>query len=681
MSSTIPLKIKHLFIANRGEVCRRIASTARRMGLRTSTVAMSSAVPPACIAAVIDVFVPAAPDVDNPYLSIDEMVRCAKAAGADAVHPGFGFLSENDAFARAVTVAGLVWVGPNAGAIAAMASKSAARSLAEASGVRVNHALQGLQWQQPDMELAKVKSFAKQVGFPVLIKAAFGGGGKGMRIVYDEDKLSEALTRCHSEALASFANGELLVEKYIEAPRHVEVQVFGDQHGHAVAIGDRDCSLQRRHQKIIEEAPAPDLNDQTRVELHAAAVQLCKKVGYDNAGTVEFLVDASVDYRKGVLQPFYFLEMNTRLQVEHPVTEEVFGLDLVELQLTVACGQPLPEIDVKNPRGWSVEARIYAEDVRNQFLPSPGRVVAFEPAADTGIRWEFGIDGTDEVSAKFDPMIAKCIATGPTRLAALDRLYQTLDQTVLLGPKHNISFVQSLCKDPAFRAGAVTTHHISKRKDELIAAIDAREQPLLDRLKDFALQWPGSAEAGVLSSSVALPTADDVTTHVYGQATQQRIEGSLKSQWQIVQTKRERHRLVSQLYLDKTIVRWNIEGLWPSLYVYAVEQAAFGSEAKQLWLHCRGVSHHVIMTRKGLADFSADQGAQAGRVEAPVPGKVVTVKVAVGSAVELNQVMMVLESMKMEFEIKSGKAGSLSKILVQPGEQVSAGQTLALWND
>lgn len=645
------INLKKVFIANRGEVCRRIASTARRLGLQTATIWTESR-PAFCIANLIDTGLDFSSYEGNPYLSIEAMITAAKQSGADCIHPGFGFLSENDTFAQACLDAGLVWIGPHPAAIRAMASKSAARQLAEDSGVPVNQALQKIS----PKDLEKVRAFAAKVGYPVLIKAAYGGGGKGMRVVYEDSQLEEALIRCESEGKASFANGELLVEKYIEAPRHVEVQVLGDRHDQAFAIGDRDCSLQRRHQKVIEEAPAPKLHADTRQALHEAAVRLCRKVRYDNAGTVEFLLDARAPIDR--LQPFYFLEMNTRLQVEHPVTEEVFGIDLVEQQFRVAAGERLDWTTDLQPRCFSVEARVYAEDPAENFLPSPGPVYRFEPGGDVGIRWEIGIDSCGLISSRFDPMIAKCIATGPSREAALDRLVQALDQTVLFGPKNNIRFIQALCLMPKFRDFAVSTHTIQEKLEELIAH---QQYPAV---KDYLDQIKPQLMAHTAPSKN--PVADRVSL-IFGQTplsitpkAQERIEHPY-DQGTVVTTSKER------------IVIDGSERILTTSIVQSLNQ-------QSTWYHCQGQSLHVMMPMRDLHRFG-EQSVVGLNVESPVPGKVVAIKAAAGQSVKKGTVLAILESMKMEFEIKANQDGVIAKIPVQVGEQITAGQSLVLWND
>jgi acetyl/propionyl-CoA carboxylase alpha subunit len=659
-------RINKLFIANRGEVCRRIASTTKRLGISTATVAVNGMMNEV-LSRVIDTFVDVDDQRANPYLDIDTMIGAAKQSGSDAIHPGFGFLSENDDFAAACVKAGLTWVGPKAAAIKAMASKAAARQLAVDHGVPVNVALQGILWREQDQDFLTVERFAKSTGYPILVKAAYGGGGKGMRIVRQDSELREALHRCHSEAVASFANGELLIEKYIEAPRHVEVQVIGDQYGQAFVIGDRDCSLQRRHQKVIEEAPAPDLNDLTRKELHAAALKLCHAVGYDNAGTVEFLVDASIDSRKAQLQSFYFLEMNTRLQVEHPVTEEVFGIDLVEQQIRVASGHKLQDFSNLSPRGWSVEARIYAEDPSQNFLPSPGLVYRFEAGLDLGIRWEVGIDARDEISTRYDPMIAKCIATGPDRLSALDRLAQALDETILFGPKNNISFIQSLCRDESFRRGAVTTHFITRELPKLLQSSADHQAQIAVKLKQLCESGVVSDRRGTSSASIPERSSAVFATSVSHSTSQSS---------RVLASESCVHRLRPQLTINTLKESLELGGRQLVLTRTLVQ----GPQQEEQWLHCRGVVHHDIIAQSTLGQYTAD--ATSGlNIEAPVPGKVVLVKASEGDKLDKNQVVLVLESMKMEFEIKANKSGLLAKVLVQAGNQVEAGQVLAVWND
>ena len=448
--------IKRIFIANRGEIARRIAQTAKKLGIETVALTDKS-VPPAYLADVVTKFVHVKEETTQVYLNPDLMIQYAKTSGADAIHPGFGFLSENAGFAEAVVKAGITWVGPRPGAIDAMASKATARNHAEKAKVPCLPGLNGLDLSHGESKaLQELEQFASKAGFPLLIKAAYGGGGKGMRIVNKKEELAENARRAAAEAISSFGNGSLIVEKYLPAPRHVEVQVMADKHGNVCIFGDRDCSLQRRHQKILEEAPAPNIPADVRAAMHSAAQGLAGAVGYDNAGTVEFLLDET--NRDHV--SFYFLEMNTRLQVEHTVTEEVFNVDLVEWQIRVARGEELPlEFKTLKPRGHSIEVRIYAEDPGTNFFPAPGPVRAFVPSFGRGVRWEIGMDTVDEISTRFDPMISKLVCTAGDRPQAMELVAQTLERTLFAGPSRRISDFERLISRPLVNG---TTQNVQK---------------------------------------------------------------------------------------------------------------------------------------------------------------------------------------------------------------------------
>ena len=431
---------RRVLVANRGEIAVRVIRGVRAAGLESVAV-YSEADRGARHAALADdaVEIGPAPAKDS-YLSIPRLLAAAKEKGCDAMHPGYGFLSENAAFARAVEAAGLVWIGPPPEAMEAMGSKIESRKRMQAAGVPV----------VPGALITTAGTFKEilDLGFPVVVKASAGGGGKGMRIVREAGELSEAVSSCRREAAAAFGDATVYVEKYLEKPRHVEVQVFGDSHGHVVAIGERECSLQRRHQKVIEECPSPAVTPELRARLAKAAVDAAKAVGYVNAGTVEFLLAPTGE--------FYFLEMNTRLQVEHPVTEEAFGVDLVLLQLAVAAGEKLPPLPAA-PTRHAMEARVYAEDPEAGFLPQTGRVLLYREPAGPGVRVESGLAEGQEVGVHYDPLLAKIVASGATRDEARIRLSAALGETVILGVVTNVAWLRRLLGTPEVAAGAIHT--------------------------------------------------------------------------------------------------------------------------------------------------------------------------------------------------------------------------------
>ena len=458
---------KSVLIANRGEIACRIARTARRLGLRTVAV-YSDADAGALHVRLCDEAHPIGPaPAAESYLRIDKLIAAARAARADCIHPGYGFLSENADFAQACLDAGIAFVGPPPAAIRAMGLKSSAKALMEKAGVPV---VPGYHGDRQEPKFLKEKAY--EIGYPVLIKASAGGGGKGMRRVDRHAEFETALAAAQREAKAAFGDERVLIEKYVNAPRHIEMQIFADRHGNAIHLNERDCSLQRRHQKVIEEAPAPGMSAALRAAMGAAAVAAAKAVGYEGAGTIEFIADGSGGLKAG---RFWFMEMNTRLQVEHPVTEAVTGLDLVEWQFRIAAGEKLPLAQDEVPlSGHAVEARLYAEDPERGFLPSTGKLLALQFPQDEGLRIDTGVEAGSEVTPFYDPMIAKLIAHGASRDEALDRLGAALDNTIVIGPRSNAGFLAALCRAEGFRKGDFDTGFI----DRHLGALGAVPQPL-----------------------------------------------------------------------------------------------------------------------------------------------------------------------------------------------------------
>jgi len=488
-----------LLIANRGEIARRIIRTARAMGIATVAV-YSDADAHAPHVREADEAVPIGPSpAAQSYLDPAKIIAAARRTHADAVHPGYGFLSENAAFAAAVADAGLIWVGPPAAAIDAMGLKDAAKRVMKAAGVPVTPGYQG-----EDQSLARLEHAARGIGYPLLIKATAGGGGKGMRRVDSAAEFPEALVAAQREAERAFGHAQVLIEKYVMRARHVEVQVFADTHGNAIHLFERDCSLQRRHQKVIEEAPAPGLSERLRETLGIAAVTAAMAIGYANAGTVEFIVDLDAQDEHGDPR-FYFMEMNTRLQVEHPVTEAITGLDLVEWQIRVARGELLPlSQDQVRIHGHAIEARLYAEDPESGFLPSTGTLTRLHFPQGLGVRIDSGVEQGGAVTPFYDPMIAKLIAHAPTREAAAAKLVAALDATRVEGPKTNRAFLARLAAHPAFVAGEVWTGFIDAHRDALFAHPPAPRTALA-----------GTALLALGFALTFLPAIDDIPVFGY----------------------------------------------------------------------------------------------------------------------------------------------------------------------
>lgn len=718
-ASSFPLR--RLFIANRGEIARRIGLTARRLGMETIAITDRD-VPPAYLAQIITHFVHVPEETTALYLNINTMIELARGAGADCVHPGFGFLSENSAFAQACLDAGLVWVGPHPGAIEAMASKSNARAFAMKSEVPCIEGLEGFDvTKNESAALAQLNDFAKRVGFPLLIKAAYGGGGKGMRIVHQTGELRDQALRAASEAQNSFGNPQLVVERYLDKPRHIEVQIMADKHGTVAAIGDRDCSLQRRHQKVIEEAPAPGLTEVTRKAVHTAAIRLAAAVKYDNAGTVEFLLDPTPPKSANEMQRFYFLEMNTRLQVEHPVTEEVFGVDLVEQQLRVAAGEHLPNAMTSLPaRGHSLEARIYAEDVAQNYFPAPGPVVAFMPNSGPGVRWEIGMDSVDEITSRFDPMIAKLVVTAPTRLAAMDRMRDALEQSFLAVEKTNRDLLYWLVTEAEFRERPVSTHYLQDNIGDFLkyreqkageAAITCEEifAAMKPHIGQAALnaEMPGSSGISAHSSTIASATKmafSSVSLDGYGKiGASSQTEDHLKSKlvkWSAIATYRAASNATQSGPTAASMIGRGLFGsgaaakLIPFWYAESLGLGGSRQRVEDIsWLavngwHVQRKVQNAAAKRRERYGLGGGNDAAVGAgsdLVAPVPGKVVAIKIQMsgtkGTAVEVGQAVVILESMKMEFEVKAGVAGTISELLVKIGDQVTAGQRLAKWEE
>lgn len=632
--------IRSLLIANRGEIACRIIRTARSMGLRTVAV-YSEADRNALFVRMADqaVCIGPAPAAQS-YLCGDKIIAAALASGAQAIHPGYGFLSENADFADAVTAAGLIFVGPPASAIRAMGLKDAAKALVEKAGVPVVPGYHGVR-QEPDFLAAE----ADRIGYPVLIKAVAGGGGKGMRKVDRREDFATALVSAQREGQSSFGDPRVLIERYITAPRHIEMQVFADQFGHVVHLFERDCSLQRRHQKVIEEAPAPGMTDAVRLAMGQAAVEAARAVGYVGAGTIEFIVDGANGLRP---DGFFFMEMNTRLQVEHPVTEAITGLDLVALQLRVASGEALPftQNDVQIC-GHAVEARLYAEDPERGFLPSTGQLQALILPQNEGIRIDTGVEEGDAVSPFYDPMIAKIIAYGPTRSLALERLAQALDETRVAGPRCNARFLAALCRSPDFRGEQFDTGYIERHLD----ALGAVPQPL-DR---------GAVAAGL----TALLHGNKETHAADPWAAQNGFQ--LSGPRRLTRLVR-----VDQEIMSVTCV-WDGQGfhIEDDEGVIAMPHASMLTVRLDAGLaYCVHRGRQTVVALVDPVEGREEGGHGDGRVRAPMHGKLVALLVGKGDAVSKGQRVAVIEAMKMEHALIAPFDGVVEAVHAGAGEQV-----------
>ena len=645
--------ITRLLIANRGEIARRIIRSAHDMGIATVAVyADGDAGAPFVRDADAAVALHGSSSAET-YLDTAKVLEACHRSGADAVHPGYGFLSENTAFAEAVERAGMRWVGPSPEAIAAMGDKLAAKELMVAAGVPT----------LPAIELTSatdLASAANEIGYPVLVKAAAGGGGRGMRIVETEAELAEAVAGARREAQAAFGDGTVFLERWVTAPRHVEIQILGDRHGNLVHLFERECSIQRRHQKIIEEAPSPAVDADLRARMGEAAVSAAKKIGYASAGTVEFLLDGG---------EFWFLEVNTRLQVEHPVTEEITGLDLVREQLRIAEGETLgygqEDLCID---GHAIEARLYAEDPTNDFLPTGGTVLAWEEA--DGGRFDTGIETGSEVSIEFDPMIAKVIVHAPTRREAAGRLARVLEKTRLQGVTNNRDFLVATLREPAFLAGDTTTDFIER------VAPSRSRRLTQDELHDACIATALFAQARRRAAATVLADIPSGWRNslMPPQITQFRHDGQEITV--AYRAGRNNTFAVTVGESDTAVVVFDANASTIDLEIDGRRVKASVTALGNRWL-VHGPGGDVELEE--LSRFPSGERAEvAGGLVAPMPGNVTAIHVVEGDAVEDGQLLLILEAMKMEHRITAPMAGSVKQVLVDTGDQVDNGALLVV---
>ncbi len=660
---------KRILIANRGEIACRIIKTARRLGIETVAV-YSEADKDALHVEMADTAVPIGPPAAaESYLVIDKIVDACRASGAEAVHPGYGFLSEREAFPQALAKAGIVFIGPNAKAIAAMGDKIESKKAAARAKVSTVPGFLGV--IEDEKHALRI---AEEIGYPVMIKASAGGGGKGMRIAHRKAEVTEGFARARSEAKSSFGDDRVFIEKFIVDPRHVEIQVLGDKHGTVIHLGERECSIQRRNQKVVEEAPSPLLDAETRRQMGKQAVQLAKAVGYDSAGTVEFVA--------GQDKSFYFLEMNTRLQVEHPVTEFVTGIDLVEQMIRIAAGEKLciGQRDVKLD-GWAIETRVYAEDPFRNFLPSTGRLVSYRPPperseAGVSVRNDTGVYEGGEISLWYDPLIAKLITHAPTRDGAIEAQAQALDAFAIEGIRHNIPFLAALMQHKRFRAGRLSTAFI------------AEEYP-----GGFAAHLPEGEDAQVLAAVAA------AIDNAMGER-KRRISGQMMGR----EVTRERRRAV---WLDDREHRLDVARTDGRIEVISLDAAgrpvrslALVSDwrpGEPVWhgtvagepaaVQVRPVPNGFDLAYRGIktrAYVYTEAEAAAARlmpakatsdsgktVRCPMPGLVVSIAVGEGQEVKAGETLAVVEAMKMENVLRAERDGAVKKIHAKPGDSLA----------
>lgn len=645
-----------ILIANRGEIACRVIRTAKSLGIKTVAVYSDADADALHVRAADEaVYIGPAPSAES-YLRIDALIDACKSTGAQAVHPGYGFLSENAAFAEQLTAADIAFIGPPVGAITAMGDKIASKLLAAQAGVST---IPG--YTDVVKDSAEAVEIANGIGYPVMLKASAGGGGKGMRVAYDEQQCRDGFERATSEARSSFGDDRVFIEKFIEQPRHIEIQVLADTHGNVLYLGERECSIQRRHQKVIEEAPSPFLDDATRKAMGEQAVALSRAVDYCSAGTVEFIVDNDKN--------FYFLEMNTRLQVEHPVTEIVTGLDLVEQMLRVAAGEALTMTqDEIQLTGWAVEARIYAEDPMRNFLPSVGRLQKYSPPAENaGVRVDTGVYEGGEVSIFYDPMIAKLIGSGANREVAIENLLTALDSYVIRGPADNIAFLSAVLKHPRFASGQISTAFIEEEYPDGFGPAcivhDAPEQligvaTVLEGLVNpHAFDANGNASAVALDDDraqylVRLQPQDDAAVVTVAQRT-----FSISLDWRpgldLAHVLIDGEPHVVQVMRDG--IDWRVRQRGVDMVLRVMPR--------------RAAELFALMPVKAPPDMSKF-------LLSPMPGLLVTLLVEAGESVEPGQDLAIVEAMKMENVLRAERAASVSAVLAEAGDSLVVDQPI-----
>ena len=633
-----------ILIANRGEIACRIIQTAHEMGVR-------------CVAVYVDddresPYVKMADQSvrlpDGGYLDGKEIIKAAKESRAEAIHPGYGFLSENASFARKVIKEGLIWIGPSANAISVMGDKLKAKELAEKAEV-------------PTLPMASSSKDANKIGYPLLIKAAAGGGGKGMRIVHKPKDLNEAIKSAQREAKSGFGDERIFIERYVEKSRHIEIQILGDNHGNIVHLGERECSIQRRHQKIIEESPSPRISEEVRNKMGDAAIKLAQKIKYQSAGTVEFLFDDKTD-------EFWFLEVNTRLQVEHPVTEEVTGIDLVSEQLRIARGEELGylqnDIDFI---GHSIEARLYAEDPNNDFLPEVGKLIAFEPGHNDDTRWDSGVAEGSEIGTKFDPMLAKIISYAPTRNDAALKLARALESAHIGGIKTNRDFLITCLRSQEFLDGDTTSDFIDRVNPDRKIRLSPIE---IEHVISISALW--IQERNRLKANIASFMSSGWTN---GRLPKQNITFIFDNEEYKVLYKYKRN--------IGYVFEWGKIGIIHSADEYGIDAEFNGKRHySRITIKDNNILVHmpygdVNLEIKPRFVMPGSENIQ-GSLSAPMPGKVIALNVKKGSKVKAGDVLVILEAMKMEHSIKALEDGVVSKILISKNDQVENGAPLMI---
>jgi acetyl-CoA carboxylase biotin carboxylase subunit len=641
--------IRSILIANRGEIACRIVRSCQRLGIRTVAVYSEADVGAKHVQLADTAVLIGPPPAPDSYLNQNAILDAAHQTGVDAIHPGYGFLAENAEFARACAQVGVIFIGPNPAAMALMGNKRAAKELVAQAGVPVLPGYGGV-----DQSDGRFLTEAAQIGLPIMVKAAAGGGGKGMRLVFEREELPDALAACRREAQQSFGSDELLLEKIVFQPRHVEFQLFGDQQGNLIHLGERDCSIQRRQQKVIEESPSPALTPQLRTRMGETAVAAARAVNYDNAGTVEFLLDANGD--------FYFLEMNTRLQVEHLVTEMVTGVDLVAWQIQVAAGEPLPlKQDEISLTGHAIEARLYAENPANDFLPVTGPVLLWHAPTGDGVRVDDGIQTGEEVSIHYDPMLAKIIAHGPDRKTAVQRLVRALRTAVLLGFTHNLPYLQAIVQQPDFEAGQYSTHFLADNLADWQPLAGDRTLALIGATLAQFYSWPQHPQnSGYWRNN---PNGPSRSQFVVGAETATLLLEPVRFQENRFDiTYGDGHCFVT--CAPQAGPEWRLEVNGRTHHIIIVQDEA------DFWVQ----TENGVMCATALPRFPRKTAVSAttGSLRSPMPGSVLAVLVQIGQTVAAGEPLLKLEAMKMEHTIRAPAAGQVAEIYFAAGAAVPA---------
>ena len=641
--------IKSLLIANRGEIAVRIIRTAKHMGIHTVSVYSSADINAKHVQDADESIYIGSSAPSESYLNIKSIIEAASGAGVEAIHPGYGFLSENAEFSEACHKAGIIFVGPSTESIKKMGNKASAKKLMNDAKVPLLPGYHG-----KDQSLDKLAAEAETIGFPLLIKAESGGGGRGMRIVSNINEFNESLISAKREAQGSFGDDAVILEKYLESSRHIEVQIFGDSYGNIVHLFERDCSIQRRYQKVIEEAPAPGMSEARRFDITSAAISAAQSINYVGAGTVEFIVDSHNDGANG---PFFFMEMNTRLQVEHPVTEMITGFDLVKWQLQVASGEPLPVMqeDIKNT-GHAVEARLYSEDPTNEFLPSTGRILEYFVPKGKNIRIDDGIKKGDDIALEYDAMLGKIIAYGSDRNAALNHLHKAISEIKLIGPITNQFFLSNILLRPEFIKGIINTNFINQFKTDLIRSE-------LDLLND------------VLLSSINFLIQERIDSKLY-YTKESNSPWNSSDSWSLNASAEDKLYLRT-LGQDYVINISKVNDIWhafiPSLtdkkHIVKQTDNSLVYRDKHVLIFVKGPYQQRVIHVLPMDEAGIVEKAQTG-LSAPMPGTIIKILADKGDAVIEGQTLMILEAMKMEHTILAPYTGTVSNVYYQEGDQV-----------